>query len=84
MSFLNSKPASFFPTVHSFISYIQFLGLNQLPSSFDFLNSFHTKNMIMATTTPVIPTVATVLEAEPNNNFQKVANNMAPMTRAAK
>jgi hypothetical protein len=54
-----------------------------LSSSFGFMNSFHTKNMITATTTPAIPAVTTVVVAEPNIHFQNIANNMAPMTRAA-
>ena len=41
------------------------------------------QNMITATTTPAIPVVTRVVVAEPNIHFQKVANNMAPMTRAA-
>jgi len=49
-----------------------------------FLNSFQARNIITAVTTPAIPAVTIRLEADPNIHFQKVPNNMAPMTRAAR
>ena len=54
-----------------------------LPSSFGFLNSFQSKKILAATTTPVIPEKITVLEAEPDNHFHKTAKRMTPMTGAA-